>query len=52
MIQRGLGEVEKRCKGAYKYIEDGLVMGMAAAEKRIELNFEQIVQTGALKQME
>ena len=40
MIEQGLGEVGKRCKGADKYIEDGLVMDMASAEKIIELTFE------------
>ena len=40
MIEQGLGEVWQGCKGAYKLIEDGSVMDVAAAKRRIELILE------------
>ena len=51
MIEQGLGEVWQGCNGAYEYIEGGSVMDVAAAERRIELIPEQMVETEVLNQM-
>ena len=52
MIEQEALEVRQGYIGAYEQIEYGSMMDVARADRWIELNPEQIVDTGVLNQMD